>query len=110
MDEKGIQQLDEDTFDEAVSTSTRPILVDFRADWCRPCRLLEPVLEALAAEFAGRARFGRVDVDEAGDLANRFGVRFVPTLILFAGGRVVDQLVGAAPVEEIRALLVRRLR
>lgn len=100
--------LDEDSFDETIHASS-PILVDFRADWCRPCRKLAPLLEELARELAGRATIASVDIDRAGDLANRFGVRALPTLVLFVDGRVVDQLVGAAPIDQIRELIERRL-
>jgi thioredoxin 1 len=81
------------------------VLTDFYADWCGPCRLIEPVVERIAAETP--ATVAKVDVDVSGDLAGEFGVRGVPTLLLFAGGEQVEQLVGAQPEEQLRSLVER---
>lgn len=99
----------EENFDEEINQTPVPILVDFWASWCAPCRLVAPVLEQLAEEMAGRARVGKVNVDDNGDLANRFGIRSIPTLVVFKQGKVVDQLIGAAPKEQIRKMIEKHL-
>ena len=101
--------LNDDTFDREVQGRAEPILVDFQASWCAPCRLILPWLEELAEELDGRAAVAQVDIDDSGDLANRFGILSVPTLVVFRAGRIADRLVGAAPRDEIRRLLLRHL-
>lgn len=97
--------LNDDNFDDEVKSIRGPILVDFWANWCAPCKTIAPWLEELAEEFAGRAHVAQVDVDENGDLVNRFGIMSVPTLVVFKDGKIVDQTIGAAPKDRIRALL-----
>ncbi len=101
--------LNEDSFDDEVKQTTGPILVDFWAAWCAPCKKIVPTLEELAEELAGRVRVAKVDVVENGDLANRFGIMSIPTLIVFKNGKIVDQLIGAAPKRQIRALIDKHL-
>jgi thioredoxin 1 len=101
--------LNEDNFDDEVTQRAGPILVDFWAGWCAPCKKIVPALEEVAEEMAGRAHVAKVDVDESGDLANRFGIMSIPTLIVFNNGKVVDQLIGAAPKAQIRALIEKHL-
>lgn len=91
-----ILHLTEDTFETEVRQAAGPVLVDFYAPWCGPCRTLAPVLQQLAAEFEGRVRIAKVNVDEAPDLAARHGITGVPTLLLFRNGEPVDELVGLA--------------
>jgi len=101
--------LNEDNFDDEVKQKTGPILVDFWAAWCAPCKIIVPHLEQIAEEMSGRAHVAKVDVDENGDLANRFGIMSIPTLIVFKNGKVVDQLIGAAPKHQIRGLIEKHL-
>jgi thioredoxin 1 len=81
------------------------VLVDFWADWCPPCRKLSPVIDALADEFAGRVKVVKLDVDAAPEVASRYAIFSIPTLLLFRGGQVVEQHVGYKPREELKAVL-----
>jgi len=85
------------------------VLVDFSATWCPPCRAMEPIVERLAARFAGRAGVVKVDVDQAGDLASNYGVRGVPTFLLLANGQVVERVVGATSEKALTALIESQL-
>jgi thioredoxin 2 len=89
-----------------VEQSPLPVLLDLWAAWCGPCLMIAPMIEQLAAELAGRVRVAKLNVDENPATAGRFGVRSIPTLIVFSGGREVDRITGAVPREEI----LRRLR
>ncbi len=109
MASESILTLTDDTFDEQMKEVAEPVLVDFWAEWCGPCKLLAPALEQISVEMAGRARIAKVNVDDNGDLANRFGIRSIPTLMVFKGGRVVDQIVGNVPKEHIRRLLEKHV-
>jgi thioredoxin 1 len=102
-----ILALDEDNFDDEIQKQQQPILVDFWAAWCPPCKTVAPALDELAEELADRVQVAKVNVDENGELANRFGIRSIPTLVVFKAGRIVDQLVGAAPKDRIREMLLR---
>lgn len=97
--------IDEESFQSDVLASDLPVLVDFTAAWCGPCRVLEPVIERLAVEHAGRVRVGTVDVDHAPVLARRFGIRGVPTVIAFRAGREVGRHAGTCRAETLLALL-----
>ena len=93
------------SFDQDVLKSDVPVLVDFWAEWCGPCRMIAPTIDAIAEEFAGRVKVGKVDVDANGATAGRYQVRSIPTLLLFKGGQVVDQRVGALGKTELQKLL-----
>ena len=103
-----VMHFDEKTFDEAVR-GEKPVLVDFWATWCGPCRLIAPAVEEVAADFEGRAVVGKVDVDEQTELARRFGIMSIPTLVVMKGGKVVEQAVGARGKADIAAMLERHL-
>ncbi len=85
------------TFDEEVINSDLPVLVDFWADWCAPCKMIAPVVEDLSNEFDGKMKFAKLDVDSNPQAAMKYGVRGIPTLLIFSGGSPVDQIVGAVP-------------
>jgi len=102
---KKIIELNEDNFGTEVVRSPAPVLVDFYASWCGPCKMLAPVLDALAAEFDGDIKFAKVNVDEAPELAGCHGITGVPTLLLFRDGQVVDSVVGMMPPKALRAWL-----
>jgi thioredoxin 1 len=93
------------SFDQDVLKSDVPVLVDFWAEWCGPCRMIAPTLDAIADEYAGRVKVGKVNVDENGATAMRYQVRSIPTLLLFKGGQVVEQRVGALGKAELQKVL-----
>ena len=89
--------LDGNNFEQEVMTAGRPVLVDFWAEWCGPCRMLTPVIEQLASSYEGRAKGAKLNVDEAQELAMKYGVRSIPTVILFKGGQVQETYIGVKP-------------
>jgi len=103
-----LQHFNAASFDEAIA-GDKPVLVDFFATWCGPCRMIAPSVEKVAAEFEGSAIVGKVDVDEEPALAQRFGVMSIPTLIVLKGGKVVEQAVGARGQADIAAMVRRHL-
>jgi thioredoxin 1 len=90
-------ELTDANFQQEVLKSEKPVLVDFWAVWCGPCRMIAPVVEEIAKEYQGKLKVGKLDVDHNPETAMQFGVRSIPTLLVFKGGRVVEQIVGALP-------------
>jgi len=93
------------TFDSEVLKSDVPVLVDFWAEWCGPCRMMGPTVDLVATEYSGRVKVGKLDVDSNQQTAMRYGIRGIPTLLLFKGGKVVDQKVGAIGKPEFSKML-----
>jgi thioredoxin 1 len=96
-------------FEREVLNSEVPVLLDFWAEWCGPCKAIGPAVEELAQEYAGRAKVYKVNVDEEGELAMRFGIMSIPSLLIFKGGKKVDQMVGAAPKAKLAEFLTRHI-
>ena len=92
-----ITNISSETFAEEVLTNTEPVLVDFWAPWCGPCRAIAPALTELAEEFEGQVKIVKVNVDDSADTARQFGIRSIPTLVLFRDGQVVDRIQGVVP-------------
>lgn len=101
--------LSDANFDREVLQSDLPVLVDFWATWCSPCKAIAPLIDAMADEYAGKIKVGKVNVDENPATPGKYGVRGIPTLILFKGGAIVDQIVGAIPRSQLEALIAKAL-
>lgn len=93
--------LTDDNFASEVLQSDRPVLVDFWAAWCGPCRMVSPIVEELVGEYDGRAKVCKLDVDSAQKTAQEYGIRSIPTLLIFREGKVADQVIGAVPKSQI---------
>jgi thioredoxin 1 len=104
-----VTPIDEASFPQTVLAGGQPVLVEFTAEWCPPCKRLAPVLAELSMEYAGRLRVVAVDTDDNPDLAAQYGVQVMPTLVLFQGGREVQRLVGYAPKIQIQRQLDQAL-
>lgn len=100
-----VATLTDSNFEDEVLNADKPVLVDFWATWCGPCRQIAPIVEELADEFEGRAKVGKVDVDENPQIAQEYGVRSIPTLLFFKDGQVQEQLVGASGKKQLKEKL-----
>ena len=95
-----VLELTDDNFEQEVTASHQPVLVDFWAEWCMPCRMLAPTIEELANDFAGRVKIAKMDTDANRDVPTKLGISAIPTVILFKGGQVVQKFVGVTPKQE----------
>ena len=100
-----VKEYTNDDFKSEVVESDTPVLVDFWAEWCGPCKVIAPVVEELATDYKGKIKFGKVNVDDNNMVASEYGVRSIPTLLIFKNGSVVNQIVGAVPKEKITDIL-----
>ncbi len=102
---KEIESMEE--FEKEVLKSKKPVIVDFWAEWCTPCKILLPIIEELAKEYEGRVKFVKVNIEKANEIAMLFGVQAIPTLIFFEDGSAVEKVVGALPKEELKKIIAR---
>ena len=102
-------ELTDANFDEKVMKSNQPVLVDFWAEWCGPCRMVGPVVEELAKDYEGKAVIGKVDVDSNPGISSQFGIRNIPTILFFKNGEIVDKQVGAVPKSVLAAKIDAQL-
>ena len=95
----------DDNFDTEVLKSNLPVLVDFWAEWCGPCKMITPIVEEIASDYAGKVKVGKVNVDFNNQVAMQYGIRGIPALLVFKGGAVANQIVGAVPKNDITQIL-----
>jgi len=107
MASPAIVTLTQENFSQQVLQSPAPVLVDFWAEWCGPCKMIAPLLDELAEEYDGKVKIGKVNIDEQQNLAAQYGVRAIPTLLVFHRGEVADQMVGARSKRDLKASLDR---
>ena len=110
MEKGNIFYVSDEKFGEEVLKSDLPVLVDFWAPWCRPCLAIAPAVEELAKEYSGRIKVGKMNVDENPQTPSTFGIRGIPTLILFKGGKAVNQVVGAVPKTRLKMVIEESIR
>ncbi len=106
---EGVLEFTDQNFQADVIDSDAPVLVDFWAEWCAPCKMIAPAVEALASEYEGRVRIGKLNIDDNPSTPSKFGIRGIPTLMLFKGGEVAEQIVGVKPKADLKAAIDRAL-
>lgn len=104
---QAVMEVSDATFDQEVLQSSQPVLVDFWATWCGPCKALSPIVEEVATQYSGKLKFAKMDVDQNQATPGRYSIRGIPTLLLFKGGKVADQIVGYVPKETIEKSIAR---
>ena len=109
MASNAIVEVTDANFDADVLKSDKPVLIDFWATWCGPCRAIAPIVDELATEYQGKVKVGKMDVDRNSATPMRYGVRGIPTLLVFKDGQVVEQIVGAVPKDQITKALDRHV-
>lgn len=107
---ENIITVDQNSFQKNILESTKPVLVDFWAPWCGPCRAVAPIVEELAKEYSGKVGFAKINVDEAPLLASQYGVMSIPTIMVFKGGKPAEQIIGYKPKNELRKMLDAALK
>jgi len=105
MSQSDLVQLEAGNFEQEVLKADLPVLVDFWAPWCAPCRMVGPIVEELANEYAGKVKVAKLNTDEHPDIARRYGVMSIPTLILYRGGQVLDTIIGAQPKPDLKTFI-----
>ena len=109
MVESHTLEFGDSNFEQEVLHCTQPVLVDFWATWCGPCRMMSPTVDAIAVEYSGRIKVGKVNVDDNLTVASRYGIRSIPTLLLFKDGQIQEQVVGAAPKDTLSRMIDKHL-
>ncbi len=109
MASEKVQTLTDNNFDQSVIKSGKPVLVDFWAEWCGPCKRLAPTVDELATDYDGRVVVGKLNVDDNPGTAGRFSIRGIPTLLLFKGGQIVEQIVGLADKDTLKTLIEKHV-
>jgi thioredoxin 1 len=109
MANENVHEFTDANFQSEVLNSSTPVLVDFWASWCGPCKAIAPIIDEIATEYQGKIRVGKVNVDENPGIPSNYGIRSIPTVILFKDGKVFDQVVGALPKSQLQVLLDKAL-
>jgi thioredoxin len=109
MADQNVQTFTDGNFETSVLNAGEPVLVDFWAEWCGPCRRLAPTIEALAADYAGKIRIGKLNVDDNPSTTIKFQIRGIPAVLLFKNGQVVESVVGLAPKEDFKKVIDRHI-
>ena len=104
-----INYVTDDTFEAEVLQSQQPVLVDYWAEWCGPCKMIAPILDEVANEYAGKLKVAKVNIDDNQDTPQQYGIRSIPTLLMFKGGKVVEQIVGAVPKSRLEAAITKAI-
>jgi thioredoxin 1 len=104
-----VMNIGDGDFSKEVLESDKPVLVDFWATWCAPCRAIAPSVDALATQYEGKVKFTKLNIDDNQDTPQQYGIRSIPTLLVFKGGKVVGQIVGAVPKDRIEAAITKAL-
>ena len=109
MTNESVQTFTDGNFDDSVLKSAQPVLVDFWAEWCGPCKRLAPTVDAIATDYAGKITVGKLNVDENPNVSFKFQIRGIPTLLLFKGGEVVESVVGLAGKDELKKVIDKHI-